>query len=135
MKNFGKWYYDLLFVCGLICCAVIGLDRIFDFLNMFMKGMFTALSIFLPPAALFFHHNKRFQKKLTVEMNDERIGIITGKSASLTLTIMTFTLIVLSIVLGFFGEPFQYISLLLVTMMLAQVIIFYIIRVILAKIM
>lgn len=88
MKKFCKWYFDLFFTLGMIGCATLALNHIFDFLNIFMKGMFTSLSLVLIFFSLFFRFNKRLQKKLAVEQNDERIGIITGKSATLTIEII-----------------------------------------------
>lgn len=124
MKKFCKWYFDLFFTLGMIGCATLALDHIFDFLNIFMKGMFTSLSFVLIFFSLFFRFNKRLQKKLAVEQNDERIGIITGKSATLTIEIMTWIFAAATVAFGFFGEPFTYISLLLAIVTLIQTIVF-----------
>ncbi len=133
MKNLGKCYYELFFTLGMICSAVISIDRIYDFLNMFMKGMFTSLTLVFLLTACYVRLNKKLQKKMEVERGDERIAQITGKSAAITITVMTVLLIVATIVLGFFGEPYTYISIILTAVMFLQVMMLWIVRAILSQ--
>ena len=104
MRLFSRAYFDTLFTIGLLLAVTVNLNRQYLFLPDFVSGFFTGLSLMLLLLAGSLRYIKPLQKRLSIAASDERIQIIKGRAAAL----LAGTAAV--VILGFFGEPYYYIS-------------------------
>ena len=110
MRLFSRAYFDTLFTIGLLLAVTVNLNRQYLFLPDFVSGFFTGLSLMLLLLAGSLRYIKPLQKRLSIAASDERIQIIKGRAFESAYAAALLAGTAAVVILGFFGEPYYYIS-------------------------